>query len=329
MSLAAKLCMALPVRFAIIVVFVFLLLAFGLDTRELVRHLRDFNPAYGWLAALVVLVDRLAMTYKWSLLLRAQGHRLPMFSGMKIYCASMLWGTFLPTTVGADAVRAFLTMQRGIRGADATASILVERMIGFVAALVLALVSLALMHANGISVGTFDRALYAAAAVLIAALALVALCLNATVFASFQRLLPRFVTASSPFGALDRLGIAYRSLETARGAVSAFTVLTLIEQLFGVTMTWILARGFGIDIPMLTLLAVVPIATLISRVPISIDGLGVYETAFAALLAPLGVAPAAAVAISLVGRAIQFLVVLPWWMGQVLSSRKLRPPVQA
>ncbi len=321
--------MALPVRLAIIVVFIALLLAFGLDTSELGRHLRDFSPAYGCLAALVVLIDRLAMTYKWSLLLRAQGHQLPMLSGMKIYCASMLWGTFLPTTVGADAVRAILVMQRGIRGADATASILVERMIGFVAALVLALVSLVLMRANGLSVGRFDHALFAAAAILIAALALVVLCLNATVFQALGRSLPKIITASSPFRAMDRLGAAYRSLESARGAIATFTALTFIEQLFGVTMTWVLARGFGIDIPMLTLLAIVPIATLISRVPISIDGLGVYETAFAALLAPLGVAPSASVAISLVGRAIQFLVVLPWWMGQVLSSRKLRPPVEA
>lgn len=321
--------MRLPTRLAIVVAFTALLFVYGLDVHELERRLRDFHFAYALLAAAVVLVDRLTMTYKWSLLLRAQGHRLPILPGLKIYCASMCWGVVLPTTVGADAVRTVLAMKRGIGGADVAASILVERMIGFLCALALALVSLVLLRGSGILVDRYDHALYTGAALLLGALALAAICLNATAFDALATRLPNALRRSSAMRHLERLAHAYRSLEAARGTIAAFTAITFIEQLFGVTITWVLARGFGVTVDLLTLLAVVPIATLISRVPISIDGLGVYETVFAVLMAPAGVTPSASVAIALVGRAIQFLCVLPWWLAQVLGTGELRSPKAA
>jgi uncharacterized protein (TIRG00374 family) len=321
--------MRLALRLVIVFAFIALLFHFGFDVHELGRDLRGFSPAYGWLAAVVILLDRLTMTYKWALLLRVQGYRLPVWSGMKIYCASMLWGTVLPTTVGADAVRALLAMKRGIGGADVTASIIVERMIGFLAALLLALFSLVLLRTSGVFDGRYYHALYVGAAVLIGGLALIAISLNATVFECMKNRLPRKLQTSTALRKLERLALAYRSLEAARGIITVFTLMTLVEQSFNVIISWVLARGFGIEVDMLTLLAVVPVATLISRIPISIDGLGVYETVFAALMVPAGVPASASVAISLAVRAIQFLVVLPWWIAQVLSSGRLRPPEPA
>jgi len=318
--------MRLPARIGIVVAFVCLYFAFGLDVRELGRNLRDFSPVYGLLAAAVVLLDRLLMTYKWAQLLRAQGHRLPMLAGMRIYCASMLWGVVLPTTVGADAVRGVLTAKRGIGGADVAASILVERMIGFLAALMLALVSLMLLRASGMFDSRYDHAFFAGASLLLGALAMIALALNPATLGAITARLPMALRQSSAIRLLERLAKAYRSLEAARGTIAAFIALTVIEQLFGVTITWVLARGFGISVDVLTLLAIVPIATLISRVPVSIDGLGVYETAFATLMVLAGVPPATSVAIALAGRAIQLLVVLPWWLAQALTSGELRPP---
>ena len=82
------------------------------------------------------------MTFKWTLLLRAQGYRLPLFQGVMIYCTSMVWGLALPTTVGADAIRAVMVTKRGFNGTDVVTSIVIERMVGFVLALALGLVSL-------------------------------------------------------------------------------------------------------------------------------------------------------------------------------------------
>ncbi len=321
--------MSLWLRIAVLLGFLCVLFLQGLDVRHLARQLGDFSLGFGLLAAAVVMADRWLMTYKWTLLLRAQGHRLAMLPGMTIYCSSMLWGAALPTTVGADAVRAVLAVKRGIGGTDVAASILVERMIGFLAALLLALVSLVLLRTSGMFDGRYDFAFYTGAGLLLSGLALIALSANEKIFGAAVRHLPRRWRRGGPVRQLERLAQAYRALETARGIIAVFTLLTLIEQLFGVTMTWVLARGLDIDVDGLALLAVVPVATLISRVPISLDGLGVYETVFAALLALAGVSTSNSVAIALIGRAIQLLCVLPWWVAQVINSGRVRPPQPA
>jgi uncharacterized protein (TIRG00374 family) len=129
------------VRVAISILLVVLLLVYVVDLPQVWRILKGFQPTYLLLAVAAVTLDRALMTYKWTLLLGAQGYRLPLLRGMVIYCAAMLWGSVLPGTVGADAIRAVLVMRRGLRGADAVASIIVERLVGFVAALVLGIAS--------------------------------------------------------------------------------------------------------------------------------------------------------------------------------------------
>src|SRR5688572_23879940 len=119
----------LPFSIALSIACIALLFRYVVDVRDVGRAFRDVDLRYLRLAAAIITAERALMTYKWILLLRAQGHRLPWLEGMKIYCSAMLWGSLLPTTVGADAVRAVLVMRRGIGGADVTASIIVERMI--------------------------------------------------------------------------------------------------------------------------------------------------------------------------------------------------------
>ena len=99
------------------------------------------------LAALVIIVfmlDRALMTFKWLLLLRARGIHPHFFRAMKIYCASMVWGMFLPSTVGADTIRAVSLVRTGINTNEVVASIVIERVFGFVSTLFVGLCSLLL-----------------------------------------------------------------------------------------------------------------------------------------------------------------------------------------
>ena len=70
-----------------------------------------------------------------------------------------------------------------------------------------------------------------------------------------------------------------------------------------------------------------PLAILISRLPISIDGIGVYEGIFIGIMTLGGVRPEDSLAISIAARALQILVWLPWWLMLVARTGTLRPPV--
>jgi uncharacterized membrane protein YbhN (UPF0104 family) len=99
----------------------------------------------------------------------------------------------------------------------------------------------------------------------------------------------------------------------------------VLEQVFSIVFPWTLARGLGVPVDLLLMLGVLPISTLISRLPISFDGLGVFEAVFVGLLVLAGIDAAAALAIAISGRVIQLFAFLPWWFVHVAQAG-LRPP---
>ena len=99
--------------------------------------------------------------------------------------------------------------------------------------------------------------------------------------------------------------------------------------MFSVIFPWTLAMGLGVHVDLLLLLGVLPISTLISRLPISFDGLGVFEAVFIGLLVLAGIDAAAALAIAISGRIIQLFAFLPWWVAYVARSGGVRPPTAA
>jgi uncharacterized protein (TIRG00374 family) len=312
-------------RTALSILLVVLLFTYVVDVREVVHILQRFDASYLVLALVVVTLDRMLMTFKWTLLLRAQGYRLPLFQGVTIYCTSMVWGLALPTTVGADAIRAVIVTRRGFNGTDVVTSIVIERMVGFVLALALGLVSLAILRSIGVLDARFDRALYLGIAMLIGVTALLVAALDERLVGKVVARLPASVRNSKVMQYLERFAAAYRSLGGARSTIAKFSALTVLEQVFSVVFPWVLAMGLNVPVDLLLLLGVLPISTLISRLPISFDGLGVFEAVFVGLLVLAGIDAAAALAIAISGRVIQLFAFLPWWFVHVARAG-LRPP---
>jgi glycosyltransferase 2 family protein len=316
----------LALRFGLSAALIGVLFTHVVDWRELLRILGELRLEWLLLALAVVTFDRVLMTYKWTLLLRAQGHELPLTNAVMIYCASLVWGVALPATVGADAIRAVMVARRGISGTDVVTSIVLERMIGFVLALTLGIVSLSILRAADILGPTYDKALYAGFAVLLGSLALLAASMSPKLGAAALRLLPDGVRRNKVMQHLTSFTRAYQALGSARRTLVRFAGLTVFEQLFGVVLPWTLAMGLGIPVDVLVLLGVLPISTLISRLPISLDGLGVFEAVFVGLMMLAGIAAESAFAIAIAGRFIQLLAFLPWWLAYVAGSGKVRPP---
>lgn len=313
-------------RIGLSIALVVLLFTYVVDAREVVRILQRFDARYLILAILVVTIDRVLMTFKWTLLLRAQGYRLPLWQGVTIYCTSMVWGLALPTTVGADAIRAVMVTKRGFNGTDVVTSIVIERMVGFVLALALGLVSLLILRSSGVLDAKFDRALYIGIAMLAGVTALLIAALNESLVAKVLARLPAALRESKILHYLRRFAGAYRSLGGAHRTIAQFSGLTVLEQVFSVIFPWTLAKGLGVPVDLLLLLGVLPLSTLISRLPISFDGLGVFEAVFVGLLVLAGIDAEAALAIAISGRIIQLFAFLPWWFAHVAQSGAVRPP---
>jgi uncharacterized protein (TIRG00374 family) len=294
--------------------------------REIGAQILRINPAYIVPIVALTVIDRWLMTYKWSLLLRGRGIRLPLGRGMTIYCAAGVWGLFLPTTVGSDAIRAYLTSRTGIETREVVGSILIERFLGFLSALVLSILSLAFLTYLGILGEHVVFVWLLGGGMLLAAVLLFAASVDGTAFNLIHgRVLGNYQHLRIA-RKLKEFHEAYRSFVIDRRNLAAFFALTFGEQLLPILDSWLIARGMGIDVGVLYFAAALPLALLISRIPISIDGIGVFEGVFVVLMTMAGLSAVESVAIAIVGRILQTLTLFPWWLGYVVSRKDIRVP---
>ena len=104
---------------------------------------RALARANWWLVAAAVglaLVDRAVNAYRWFLLLRplSPAARPPAGAILRVFFVSTFVGTFLPISVGGDAVRAYSLSRHGVGMADSIASVLLDRAFGSLSILLVA-----------------------------------------------------------------------------------------------------------------------------------------------------------------------------------------------
>jgi uncharacterized protein (TIRG00374 family) len=233
---------------------------------------------------------------------------------------------FLPTTVGADAVRAASAMRLGLNVDQVLASITIERMIGFLSALVLGLLGMVQLGTVDLLGGRYDILWRTGEFSLLLGLLVFAASFSTSVFEFIYNRVLRRWQENRIVGRLRRFHLAYIGYQDVKGALLVFFGLTLVEQLLPILeCTW-LAWGMGIQAGLLKISGAVILTVLISRVPISIDGLGVFEGVFVLLLAAVGIGPTEAVAIAIAGRILQTTSWLPWWFAQMIETGCAGPP---
>jgi uncharacterized protein (TIRG00374 family) len=302
-----------------------LLLIYVADIHLVWETLSRCDPGWAAVALLALLIDRVLMSYKWGLLLAIRGYSVSLVQRLMVYCSAMMWGLALPSTVGADGIRVMLVRRFGVRVDDTLATILVERGIGFIVALLTAIVSLIILRAMLPQDAIYDYALALGTAGLLAAIAILVFSFTDNALNSVLRLIPKRFADSSAARLLVRLHEAYASLATDRPRLAAFSVLTLVEHIIVIVCYGLVAVALGVEFSPMFMFAAVPLAILVSRLPVSLDGIGVYEGIFVAIMALGGVQPADALAVSLAARALQIIVWLPWWL--MLAARTgVRPP---
>jgi glycosyltransferase 2 family protein len=236
-------------------------------------------------AVALVLVDRALMAYRWFVLLRPlEGRTLPPFQTiLRIFFVSTFVGTFLPASIGGDAVRAYSLANHRVPIADATASVVLDRMLGVLSVLLMALLGLALA-----------RDLAASRAVMLALGVTSLACVVAAVLIfsdAADRLAERMISklpwararrgASSLFAAIRRYSTHHWALANVLAGSVAVQTLRVIQAYY-------LGTSIGMRQPLVTYFAFVPLILLIMFLPITANGIGTGQAAFLWLFSRVG-----------------------------------------
>lgn len=192
----------------------------------------------------------------------------------------------LPSSIGGDAVRVVALKRLGVPLAQSLLSVAADRVVGLMGLLALVLVALSL---NGIPRGGEDAALAAGVAALVCA----ALVLAGPWLAGR----PAAIATARRLGVEPTLGAA-RIL--ARDPLAAFGLLVLsaMPHALNIAMAWCAAQALGLQAGWDILSLAVPLALLVTTLPISVAGWGVREAVLVFVLGLGGMASHDALAVS-------------------------------
>jgi glycosyltransferase 2 family protein len=272
------------------------------EPRELLSRLAEIRPPMLAAAFALTAVDRVLMAFKWWILLRARGIPMPLIAAIRAYFASSFAGLFLPVTLGADAVRLVASRQYGAAGI--TASIVVERTLGAVSVVVVALTGCAII-AGMLADVAIRRIAWAVGGVGLAVSGGFVVSLWLASRWADRPLRPGESSMS------QKLAAAYAAYARHPAALSAFFVLSIVESVIPALVTFLAARGLNLDMPVWVFVAAVPVALMVARLPVSLGGFGVQEASFVYLAGLLGMGRSDAVATMLVVDAVLVLTLLP------------------
>lgn len=271
------------------------MLAFLLTRLHLASLLPDKGTdAVPWLVAglAVWLMAIVLATVRWQRVLSAIDLPSPLPSLLSHSLAGLFVANFLPTTVGGDVLRVVrLSADNGERPRS-FASVVLERLTGFVVLPLISLVALA-THPALLHLGNASRlALLLPIASLVALVVILAGVASPWVGRHLEGKASwrRFVNAVHL--GLDRLR---RHPAQATGVL----VIALAYQLAVVLAAWLATKALGIHLSWGAALAFVPVVAIAQVLPVSVSGLGLREGALVILLQPLGVGREKAVALGL------------------------------
>ena len=289
---------------------------------EVWQALTRTRPGPIFIAACLVLVDRTLMAYRWLVLLRPfSGPGGPRFGAvMRIFFVSTFVGTFLPASIGGDAVRAYALARAGVDAPASVASVLMDRMLGVLSVLIMAVVGLAFA-------GQMARE-----PIVLTALGVTAIVCAATavvVFSQRADVLVQRLAGWLPWEAgralVLRLLAAVRVYATRHGDLLNVLAGSIGVQVLRIVQAYFLGLALGMTQPLTTYVAFIPLILLVMLLPVTVNGLGTSQLAFVWAFSRAGVPAALSFPLSILFVALGIVGNLPGALLYASGGMYARP----
>ena len=301
------------------------LLGYLLSTTDLDALQRRVRAGDTFLLALAMALYAAILaisTWRWRVLLEAQGYTIPLAHLSGSYLVATFFNNFLPSNIGGDVVRVRDSSRLTGSTTTSLAVVAIDRILGLGALYVLALVAF-------LTGGPMVRALAGARSVLLA----LGLVFGGLAYVFFRPGIARRVVSAS---GLTRLPWALKRFETVQSAVHVYRAQmhavwmaflgSVALQAIVVYYYFTVARALRIPLPLSACFLMVPLCTLVQTVPISFNGWGIRESVFILYFRQVGLGRDSALAFSLVGAG---LIVLMSLSGAIVWTAREAAPAPA
>lgn len=266
---------------------------------------------------LVLWLGHCICLYRWRMLMRPLMPVPSVGNLFGIYCIGLFFNLTFPTVIGGDIVKVYYAGKPGKTYAQSFASAFLDRDAGMLAMMIIACFSVFVYPVSvpGIPVALIIWSVF-----------------SLFVFANVAVFTPKFhhlliallrrMHLSKIALKVDMISNAFQIMGKHQSVLWVALAISLINQLLVISVTWIMALGLRLDISPSYFLIFVPVITLISMIPISLNGMGLREYSFMSLFGAIGVAPASCIALGILSSLVIILSSLPGGIVYILFRNK-------
>ena len=267
-----------------------------------------------WLVLLLGLAtaDRFLMAGKWLQLLRYVKSSATFGAVLSAYYQVGFMQRFIPSSLSGDALRAF-HISRQFKGTSGMlATMVVEKLVAMIAAIVLALIGLGLALAEHHD-AAYSWLFILVPALLVAVIAGLRLSLHAPLVEWAIRLMPARFRPS-----INRIYDHYASFKSAPQLLAWHFIFCLVEQVVQVLMWLVAALAIGVETPVIMIFAALAVAHCIRKFAIILEGWLLGEFTMVLISSMFGIPQSQALAFSLLAHVCAVIANVP---GAFLFSR--------
>lgn len=288
----------------------------AVGAKDALSRVRDIDPLWFVAALLFGLSQMLIGVMRWRAVLAAIDTPLDFFPAFRLTFIGGFFNQTLPSSVGGDAVRAYMAYKSGVKLAPALNSVLLDR-IATVLGLVVLVAVMTPVAAGGLQGGEW----FAGAVWLVLVVALAG-----TAVVMVMDRLPERIRHWRVVVGLGALAVDARRAFLHPRSVFLVMMWALLGHVNLSMIVYALAQGLAVDMSLADCLLLFPPVLLIQTVPISVAGWGVREGAMVALFALAGVSGEEALAVSILYGVVLATTSLPgaayWLAGERKTVRE-------
>jgi len=288
-----------------------------IDLNRTVQLLLNAHKGYSVAALGVLLLQIVVANFRWKYVLFHLNIIASFIEILRILWIGIFFNQVLPSSIGGDALRSYYLYKKGYTVAHSMQSVLIDRMIGLIALVILVIATLSL------AIDLVNEPVARWGIFMIAISSTIAIILLLTMDRYTQNLLHWKVIRG-----LSAVACKGRKLVFSASPGIKIIAISLLIHILTIIHIIILSVGIGLDLNWLGILIIMPIASLIMIVPVSIAGWGVREGVMVIGLGYLGVAPESALALSVLYGILLFIGSLPglviWLMSGHLYMHQVK-----
>jgi len=255
---------------------------------------------------LILWIGHYVCIFRWRMLMRPLMPVLSLRSLFGIYCIGLFFNLTFPTVVGGDLVKMYYAGKPSKAYAESFAATFLDRDTGMFAMMIIACTAIVIhpVSVAGVHVSLIVWSVFFA--FVAGNIALFTPSIHRLLTDSLRRLKLALLAKK-----LDTISKAFAVMGKQHSVLAASLLISLVNQLLVISVTWFIAIGLRIDAPLSYFFVFVPVITLISMIPVSLNGMGLREYAFMSLFGAIGVSPASCVALGLISSLVIVLSSIP------------------